>query len=790
MTCTFRLSLLASLILAAVPILPLAAQPTPLSSARQGGAILPQPDPPFGGVIGRTAQESRPDFPAAVQAPQGAPNVLLIMLDDVGYGQFGTFGGLTPTPSLDALAQQGLRYTHMHTVGLCSPTRAAMLTGRNAHSVGNGIITGLATGFPGYNAIIPRDAGTVAQVLRGNGYATAMFGKNHNTPEWQASPAGPFHQWPTGLGFDYFLGFNYGEMSQWNFSLTENTRNFELPAEARGTHLTTFLTDRAIGWMREQRSVAPDRPFFLYFATGATHSPHQAPAEWIARFRGQFDMGWDRYREMVFERQKRLGVIPQDALLTPRPAELPAWDALSADQRRVATRMMEVFAGFTAHTDAEIGRLIASLGDMGARENTLVIYMVGDNGASAEGGLEGSTNALRAFNGIPDDLVSNLAAIDGLGGPMYANHFPAGWAWAMNTPFQWTKQVASHFGGTRNPLVVSWPGRVQAGATRDQFHHVIDLMPTILEAANLRLPIAIEGIQQRPLDGVSMAYTFAAEGARAEGRRRTQAWEMFINRGIYHDGWMASARWRTPWDATPRTGSIDDATWELYHVARDFSQARDLAAAEPQRLRAMQDLWWAEAARQGILPLDNRTIERFDPAQRPNLAGGRTSFTYYPGLVQLQTGAAPSVLNRSFTISAEVEVPQGGGTGMLVTHGGRQSGYGFYMDGGRLMFTYNMLAMERFTIASDQPLAPGRRVLRAEFVREGERPGSGGTLTLFDGDRRVGQGRIGRTNPARLQIDEGLDIGLDDGTPLTEDYAERMPFRFDGQIARVTIDLH
>jgi arylsulfatase len=451
--------------------------------------------------------------------------------------------------------------------------------------------------------------------------------------------------------------------------------------------------------------------------------------------------------------------------------------------------MMEVFAGFTAHTDHEVGRLIASLETLGARDNTLVIYVVGDNGASAEGGLEGSTNALRAFNGVPDDLATNLAAIDGLGGPMYANHFPAGWAWAMNTPFQWTKQVASHFGGVRNPMVISWPGRVERGGLRGQFHHVVDLMPTILEAANLRLPIAIDGIQQRPLDGISMAYTFGAEGAQAEGRRRTQAFEMFINRGIYHDGWMASSRWRTPWDPTPRAGSVDDATWELYHVEQDFSQARDLAAAEPQRLRAMQDLWWAEAARNQILPLDNRTIERFDPAQRPNIAGDRTSFTFYPGLVQLQTGAAPSILNRSFAVTAEIEVPRGGGNGMLMTHGGRQAGYGLFLDAGRPTFVYNFLGIERFVITAEAPLAQGRHVLRAEFTREGNRPGSGGTLTLFAGDRRIGQGTIARTMPARMQIDEGLDIGLDDGTPLTEAYADRMPFRFDGQITRVTIDL-
>lgn len=789
-----RARILAALLLSALPFLPAGpAEAQPAAQPRQGGAVaVPQPTPAFGGRIGRIVQESQPDFPRDAAAPEGAPNVLLIMLDDVGYGQFGTFGGLTPTPALDALAQEGLRYTHFHTTALCSPTRASLLTGRTPHVAGTGVVADMAGGYPGYTSVIPRETGTIAQVLQGNGYSTAWFGKNHNVPEWQSSPVGPFDRWPRGIGFDYFLGFVGGETSQWDPALFENTSPFEMPPQSRGTHLTTFLADRAIGWMRQHRSIAPQRPFFLYFAPGATHAPHHAPRDWIDRFRGQFDMGWDRYREMVFERQRRLGVVPQDARLTPRPDSLPAWDSLSADQRRLYARMMEVMAGFTAHTDAEVGRVIATLEQLGVRDDTLVIYIVGDNGASAEGSPTGVVNEMRTFNAAPpEELQDALRAIDGLGGPLHHNNYPAGWGWAMNTPFPWTKQVASHLGGIRNPVVISWPRRIaDRGGVRNQFHHVSDVTPTILEAAGLRMPQTVDGVAQRPLDGVSMAYTFDRANAAAPSRRTTQVFEMMLNRAIYQDGWMASARWRTPWDTRPRTDPIDSQVWELYDLSRDFSQSEDLAAREPGRLRALQDLWWAEAARNNILPLDNRLFERFDPRNRPSLVAGRTSFTYYPGIERLPQGAAPDLKNRSFSVAAEIELPATGGEGMVVNQGGRWGGWGLYFDrGGRLTYLQNVMGAERVAVTTAQPVAPGRRRIRLDFAYDGGGQGRGGTATLFVDGAQVAQGRLERTVPVNWSVDEGLDIGLDHGTPLTEDYAARMPFRFTGRIEQVTIEL-
>jgi arylsulfatase A-like enzyme len=759
---------------------------------RDGAAAVPQPTPPFGGRIGRVVQESAPDFPREPTAPEGAPNVVLIMLDDVGFAQTGTFGGLTPTPNLDALAGQGLRYTRFHTTALCSPTRASLLTGRTPHAAGTGVVADMAGGYPGYTSVIPRETGTIAQVLQGNGYSTAWFGKNHNVPEWQSSAVGPFDRWPRGMGFDYFLGFVGGDTSQWDPALVENTSLFEMPPEQRGTHLTSFLADRAIGWMRQHRAIAPQRPFFLYFVPGATHSPHHAPRDWVDRFRGQFDMGWDRYREMAFERQRQLGVVPPDARLTPRPDSLPAWDSLPADQRRLAARMMEVMAGFTAHTDAEVGRVIASLDTLGVRDNTLVVFIVGDNGASAEGGVAGVVNEMRTFNALPpEDLQENLRIIDEIGGPLHHNNFPAGWGWAMNTPFPWTKQVASHLGGTRNPVVISWPRRItDRGGVRTQFHHVSDVMPTILEAVNLRMPQTIDGVQQRPLDGISMAYTFDRANADAPGRRTTQVFEMMLNRAIYHDGWMASARWRTPWATTPRTDPIEAQEWELYHLDQDFSQSENLAAREPARLRQLQELWWVEAARNNILPLDNRLFERFDPRNRPSLVAGRTSFTYFPGIERLPQGAAPDLKNRSFTITAEVDIPANGGEGMIINQGGRWGGWGIYFDrGGRLTYLQNFVGTARYAVTTAQPVAPGRRIIRLDFDYDGGGMGRGATARLSVDGTPAGEGRIERTVPINWSLDEGLDVGLDHGTPLTEDYAQRLPFRFNGRIAQVTIDL-
>lgn len=570
---------------------------------------LPRPDFRFKGQIGRTYQDSDPPtFPQVVRPPKGAPNVLLILLDDVGFGQFSAFGGGVPSPNMEKLAARGLRYIRFHTTALCSPTRAALLTGRDHHLAGTGVITEMSTGYDGYTGIIPKSAGTMAEILRQNGYATAWIGKNHNTPAWETSEVGPFDHWPGGLGFDYFYGFNSGDTSQFEPVLFENHNRVPRSSDPK-YHISHDLADHAIAWMRREKEIDPARPFFLYVAPSATHSPHMAPKEWIDKFKGQFDMGWDRYREMTLERQKRLGVVPADTKLTPRPPSLPAWDSLNADQKRLYARMMEVFAGFGAQIDYEVGRVLDATAALPDADNTLIIYIIGDNGSSAEGGLEGETNEIASFNGVFENWQSSLQRIDELGGPKYYNHFPAGWAWAMDTPFQWTKQVASHFGGTRNPLIISWPGKISdKGGVRTQFHHVMDIMPTVLEAAGIRPPEMLNGTPQKPIEGVSMAYTF--NDAKAPDRRKSQIFELVSNRAMYQDGWMASSIAFVPW-AADRTGYDPDKTkWELYHVDADFSQADDLAAKYPDKLNALEALWWAEAARNDILPLDWRAIER------------------------------------------------------------------------------------------------------------------------------------------------------------------------------------
>ena len=571
---------------------------------------LPRPDFHFQGQVGRTYEDSDPaTFPQIVWPPKGAPNIVLVLLDDVGFGQFSVFGGGVSAPNLEKLAGQGLRYNRFHTTALCSPTRAALLTGRNHHVAGTGSITEAATGYDGYTGIIPRSTDTAAEILRQNGYATAWVGKNHNTPVWETSEIGPFDRWANGLGFDYFYGFNSGDTSQYEPILFEN-RNRVPRSSDPNYHLSTDIADKSIAWMQKVKVIDPNRPFFLYIAPGATHSPHQAPKDWIDKFKGQFDAGWDRYREMTFERQKLLGVIPQDAKLTPRPAGLPAWDSLNADQKRLYARMMEIFAGYGAHVDHEIGRVLDAVAKLTDADNTMIIYIVGDNGASAEGGIEGSTNENAFFNYVPESWQDNLKVIDELGGPKHFNHFPSAWAWAMNTPFQWTKQVASHFGGTRNPMIISWPAKiVDKGGLRSQFHHVIDIMPTLLDVAGLQAPNVLNGIAQKPIEGVSLTYTFG--DAKAGDRRKAQVFEMGVNRGMYQNGWFASSLSFVPWQPERKGFDIDKAKWELYNIDQDFSQADDLAAQNPEKLKALQDLWWAEAARNDILPLDWRGPERF-----------------------------------------------------------------------------------------------------------------------------------------------------------------------------------
>ncbi|MBD3885986.1 sulfatase-like hydrolase/transferase [Phormidium tenue FACHB-886] len=748
--------------------------------------VLPVPAPDFQGKIGITYQDSEPDFPEAIAAPANAPNVLLILLDDMGFGQTSTFGGPIDTPHLTQLAERGLRYNHFHVTALCSPTRAALLTGRNHHSVGTGVVEELASGFPGYTTILPKSAATVAEVLRQNGYNTAAFGKWHNTPDYETSAAGPFDRWPTQLGFEYFYGFLGGDTNQWSPALVENTKRIQKPTNDPNYHLTPDLVDHTISWIRTQQSIAPDKPFFAYFATGATHAPHHAPKAWIDPYKGKFDQGWDKLREETFARQKQLGVIPADAQLTPRPPEFPAWDSLSSEDQKLYARQAEVFAGFTAHTDAQVGRLINAIDQLGELDNTLVIYIAGDNGASAEGGLTGSINELKVFNGIPEDRQQLLASLDDLGSPKAFNHFHAAWAWAVNTPFQWTKQIASHFGGTRDPLVIAWGDRISdRGELRTQFHHVIDIAPTILEAAGVTPPTRVNGVEQQPVEGTSLVYTF--DNPDAASRRTTQYFEMFGHRAIYDRGWVAAARHgRLPWESVSST-TFDQDTWELYNVAEDFSEANDLATQNPNKLKQLQSLFLAEARQHNVLPLDDRILNRFDVSSRPSLVAGRTHFTYYPGAVGIPEGSAPDLKNKSFSITAEVQSNDDDAEGVLVAQGGRFAGWSFFLDDGKPIFAYNFLGSDRTLIKSQEEIPVGTSNIRFEFAFDGGSPGAGATGTLFINDKPVGEGRIAKTVPYRWGLDETFDVGQDIGTPVVDNY--QVPFAFTGNLQKVTLDL-
>ena len=645
--------------------------------------VLPRPEQPFGGKIGRTTKDSTPDFPKEVTAPKGAPNILVILTDDVGFGASSTFGGPIPTATMDRLAKNGLRYTQFHTTALCSPTRAALLAGRNHHSVATGVIMELGTGYPGYNSLMPKSAGTFAEVLKQNGYNTAWYGKNHNVPDWHSSQAGPFDLWPTGLGFEYFYGFLGGDANQWDPALFENTTPIEPPHDAKDYFFDKDMADHAIARIRMLHAMAPDKPWLQYYATGTAHAPHHAPQDWIAKFKGKFDQGWDKVREETFARQKQLGVIPQDAKLTPRPEGIPAWDSLDADHKRVFARMMEIYAAALSHADYQMGRILDAIDETGQLDNTLVIYIQGDNGASAEGSAQGLLNEMTFFNAIPEDFKEILRRIDELGTDKTYNHYPIGWAHAMDTPFQWTKQIASHFGGTRNGLVISWPARIKdKGGIRTQFHHVIDIAPTILEAVGVPAPSVLNGVAQKPIEGVSMVYTF--DDAKAPSRHRTQYFEMLANRAIYNDGWVAATTPPiAPWVSVAQPIDVNDYKWELYHVAEDFSEAVNLAEKEPAKLRELQDLFWTEAAKYNVLPIDNSRAERFDVSIRPSLTRGRTVFTYYAGQTRIPEGTAPDTKNKSFKIGADVEVPAGGAEGVIATQGGRFAGWGLYLLGGK-----------------------------------------------------------------------------------------------------------
>jgi arylsulfatase len=763
-----------------------------LSTLAGADEVLPRPEEPFAGKIGLTHKDSTPVKPK-LKVPEtfgikDAPNILIVLIDDAGFGQTAPFGGGVPTPTLDRIAKSGLRYTRFHTTALCSPTRAALLCGRNHHSVGSGVIGEAGTGFPGYSGIIPASAATFAEVLREYGYENAWFGKNHNVPDWETSLVGPFDRWAEGLGFDYFYGFVGGDTDQYHPALVEGKKRIEAPeTNEDGTpyHLTTDLADKAIRTIRAAKAVAPQRPFCVYFSTGATHAPHQVPKEWIENFKGKFDMGWDKYREATFARQREMGIVPKNAKLTPRPMSLQAWDSLPANERRVYARMMEVFAAFTAHTDHEVGRVVDAIDQIGELDNTLVIYMVGDNGSSAEGGLNGLVNEMTFFNGIPEPLQMKLDALDTLGSDKHYNHFPAAWAWAMDTPFQWTKQIASHFGGTRNGVAISWPKRIKArGEFRDQFHHVIDIAPTILEAVGVEMPAEFNGVAQKPIEGISMVYTF--DDADAPDRRTTQYFEMLGNQGIYHDGWMASALRGIPWESESPPIDLLNMPWELYHVEEDFSQATNLARQQPEKLKEMVKLFFADAARYNVLPLDGRKTERLNVENRPNLTEGRKAFTY-PNLLRLPEGASPDLKHKSHTITAKVDIPKDGGEGMLFTQGGRFAGYGLFVKGGKLVYHYNLAGVERYTIKSDQDVPTGKVELRAVYKTDADKPFAGAEVTLFAGDQQIGKGRVGKSIPNRVTLDETLDIGFDTGTPVMEGY--EMPFKFSGVLNSVTIDL-
>ncbi len=761
-----------------------------LTSAALAQEILPRPEPPFKGKIGRTAKDSIPDFPKAIEAPKGAPNVLLILTDDVGFGASSTFGGPIQTPNFQRLADAGLRYNTFHTTALCSPTRAALITGRNHHSNASGVITEMATGFPGYNSLVPRSSGSVGEVLKDNGYNTSWFGKMHNVPDFMSSQAGPFNLWPGGLGFEYFYGFIGGDTNQWHPALYENTRPIEPDHRNPNYILDHDLADKAISWMRMQHALAPAKPWLLYYATGTAHSPHHAPKEWIEKYKGQFDQGWDKVREETLARQIKLGVVPPDTQLTKRPDDIPAWESLSADQKRLYAHMMEVYAGALSYADNQIGRLLDAIQDSGQLDNTLIIFMMGDNGASAEGSLQGTTNEVAtAGNGVKESLPFLLSMIDQLGGPLTFNHYPVGWAHAMDAPMQWTKQIASHFGGTRNGMVISWPARIKdKGSIRTQFCHVIDIVPTVYEAIGITPPEIMNGVQQKPLEGTSLVYTF--DNANAPTRHTTQYFEMLGNRAIYKDGWMASTTpLRLPWVTIDFEPNPDEFKWELYNIDNDFSQANNLADKNPTKLKELQDAFVVEAKKYNVYPLDSSFARRVDPAIRPSLTRGRSEFTYYPGMIRIPEGSAPNFKNGSWTIAAEIAIPDNGASGVLATMGGRFAGWGLLMQDGKPQFIYALSNQpeHKFRIASDQPIPPGNHVVRFNFKYDGGGVGKGATGTLFVDGKQVAQGRIPQTVAARFSLDETFDIGEDTGTPVVEDYVDKMPYPFTGTLKKFVV---
>jgi arylsulfatase len=723
-----------------------------------------------------------------VQAPAGAPNVVIVLIDDMGFGQPSTFGGAVPMPTLDRLAAEGLRYNQFHTTALCSPTRVALKTGRNHHSANGGTVMEIATAFPGNQGRIPNDVAPLSEMLRLNGYNTAAFGKWHETAPWEVSVSGPFDRWPTRQGFDKFYGFIGGETNQWAPLIYDGVKKLEPPANDPTYHFTTDMTNQAIAWVRAQQSLTPDRPFFIYYAPGATHAPHHVPKEWIAKFKGQFDGGWDKYREETLARQITLGVVPPATKLAPKPAAIKDWAQLSADEQRIFAHQMETFAAFGAHTDHEVGRLVDAIDALGARDNTLFIYIAGDNGSSAEGGMAGLFNEVTFFNGVPEPADVVARNLERWGDPTTYPHFAAGWAVAGDTPFMWTKQIASNYGGTRNGMVIRWPkGITTRGEVRSQWHHVVDIAPTVLEAARLPFPTVVNGTPQKPFEGVSLAYTF--NDAKAKDRHITQYFEILGNRGVYHDGWLAGTVHRAPWEPKPRTTLAED-TWELFDSRTDFSLSNNLAASNPAKLKEMQALFMQEALKYSVLPIDDRGVERYNAALvgRPDLMGGRTSLTVYEGMTGMMENAFINVKNHSLSIVADVEIPAGGANGVVIAQGGRFAGWSLYFKDGKPAYAYNFVGLQHFTVAADRPVPPGRATIRLDFAYDGGGPAKGGTATISVNGQKVAEGRIEHTVPGIFSGDEGADVGVDEGTNVTDAYPAGEN-RFTGRILKVTIDV-
>lgn len=723
-----------------------------------------------------------------VKAPAGAPNVVIVLIDDLGFGAPSAFGGPIATPTLDKLAQNGLRYNNFHTTALCSPTRAALKSGRNQHTVNMGFITEMATAMPGATGQIPNATAPLAETLRLNGYSTAAFGKWHETAAWETSISGPFDRWPTRQGFDKFYGFIGGETNQWAPYIFDGVTPVELPHDPK-YHFMTDMTDKAVAWIKYQKAMTPDKPFFVYFAPGATHAPHHVPKEWIAKWQGKFDQGWDKLREETLARQIKMGLVPAGTVLAPKPEAIKDWDKLSADEKRLFARQAEVFAAFLDYTDHEIGRMLSAVDDIGQADNTIVFYIAGDNGTSGEGGANGMFNEYTYFNGVQEQVPDLIKLIDKWGDPDTYPHMAAGWSVGLNAPFGWMKQVAGDFGGTRNGMVVHWPKGIKAkNEIRTQFGHVIDVAPTILQAAGLPEPKVVNGTPQIPMEGVSMLYTF--DQAQAKDRHNTQYFEVAGNRAIYHEGWLARTIHKAPWEAKPRHALKDDV-WELYDVRSDFSLANDLAAKNPKKLAEMQALFMKEAEKYHVLPLDDRVFERANAAMvdRPDLMGGRTSLTLAEGMTGMMENVFINVKNKSVTITAEVDVPQGGGNGTIIAQGGRFGGWSLYVKDGVPAYDYNFLGMSHNSVVSAKPLAAGKSTIRFDFAYDGGGLGKGGVGTLFINNKQVAKGRIDRTQAMIFSADETADVGIDLGTPVVEAIGAEAQSRFTGHISKVTIEV-